>query len=188
MLSSGLDSLSATCLQILSAFLLGLGYDYFCTFMNIINTSTVFIQCLFFTPPSSRSLTSSNPQLLQLQQLLQLHIPSFKLLIGRWLGKCFGTESTLVFSFFLIFVYVFSSICWDVRWSQENSIEHNKELAAALRWTGDSNVAMSFIGCGPQPPKTVSSLLTPGCNTLDSDIKQFALLCEQNVEALWRSV
>ena len=26
-----------------------------------------------------------------------------------------------------------------------------------------------------------------GCNTLDSDIKQFALLCEQNVEALWRS-
>ena len=25
-----------------------------------------------------------------------------------------------------------------------------------------------------------------GGNTLDSDIKQFALLCEQNVEALWR--
>lgn len=83
---------------------------------------------------------------------------------------------------------LFSNICWDVRWSQENSIEHNKELAAALRWTGDSNMAMSFIGCGPQPRKTMFSLLTPGCNTLESDIKQFALLCEQNVEALWRSV
>lgn len=50
------------------------------------------------------------------------------------------------------------------------------------------NMAMSFIGCGPQPRKTMFSLLTPGCNTLESDIKQFALLCEQNVEALWRSV
>eukprot|EP00913_Durusdinium_trenchii_P024125 g22657.t1 len=42
----------------------------------------------------------------------------------------------------------------------EGGEEHCKELAAALRWTG--------------------------CNTLSSDIKQFALLCEQNVEALWR--
>lgn len=94
-----------------------------------------------------------------------------------WSPHCFFSVSCL-----------FSNICWDVRWSQENSIEHNKELAAALRWTGDSNMAVSFIGCGPQPRKTMFSLLTPGCNTLESDIKQFALLCEQNVEALWRSV
>ena len=62
---------------------------------------------------------------------------------GGW-ANALGRSPHWFLVFFSDFFYVFSNICWDVRWSQENSIEHNKELAAALRWTGDSNVAMSL--------------------------------------------
>ena len=158
MLSSGLDSLSATCLQILSAFLLGLGYDYFCTFMNIINTSTVFIQCLFFYSTQFQEFDFLQPTTATTSAVATTSHTQLQTAHWTVAGQMLWDGLHTGFEFFSDFFYVFSSICWDVRWSQENSIEHNKELAAALRWTGDSNVAMSFIGCGPQHPKTVSSV------------------------------